>query len=195
LWRIQDTRDKEDAAYSDKVAQAQKTIAADDTLSKSIAADIAGFDSLESKWKTLFDTFGSAADAIFSKIPAQYKPTTTSYYIKTLGGYASGTDDATPGIHLVGEQGPELLSFGGGEKVKSTAFLQSIGRSSSPSATGGSTTINVNLGFDSGMSSIFDTEAMARIKSVVQTETARALAKQRTPSDHSASVGAIRMVG
>lgn len=32
-------------------------------------------------------------------------------------GYASGTRDAEPGIKLVGEEGPELVSFGGGEVV------------------------------------------------------------------------------
>ena len=32
-------------------------------------------------------------------------------------GYASGTDFATPGWHLVGENGPEIVEFGGGETV------------------------------------------------------------------------------
>ena len=32
-------------------------------------------------------------------------------------GYAEGTDNATPGVHLVGEQGPELVWFNGGEQV------------------------------------------------------------------------------
>lgn len=33
------------------------------------------------------------------------------------GGYASGTEYASPGVHLVGENGPELLLFRGGEEV------------------------------------------------------------------------------
>ena len=33
------------------------------------------------------------------------------------GGYASGTASATPGFHLTGEHGPELVMFGGGERV------------------------------------------------------------------------------
>ncbi|MFE5777076.1 hypothetical protein [Brachybacterium sp. NPDC056505] len=33
-------------------------------------------------------------------------------------GYASGTLNATPGWHMVGEQGPELVRFRGGEQVK-----------------------------------------------------------------------------
>lgn len=32
-------------------------------------------------------------------------------------GYAVGTDNATPGWHLVGENGPEIVYFGGGETV------------------------------------------------------------------------------
>ena len=35
----------------------------------------------------------------------------------TTGGYAEGTDYATPGAHLVGENGPEIVEFRGGEKV------------------------------------------------------------------------------
>lgn len=33
------------------------------------------------------------------------------------GGYARGTDSATAGWHMVGENGPELLRFNGGEQV------------------------------------------------------------------------------
>ncbi|MBE6537935.1 MAG: hypothetical protein E7671_00530 [Ruminococcaceae bacterium] len=32
-------------------------------------------------------------------------------------GYASGTDYASPGVHIVGENGPEIIDFGGGEAV------------------------------------------------------------------------------
>lgn len=34
-----------------------------------------------------------------------------------VDGYASGTENATKGVHLVGEKGPELVFFDGGEKV------------------------------------------------------------------------------
>lgn len=37
--------------------------------------------------------------------------------VSTPTGYASGTDNATAGVHLVGEDGPELVYFNGGEKV------------------------------------------------------------------------------
>lgn len=35
----------------------------------------------------------------------------------TFSGYASGTNNASSGLHLVGEAGPELIRFRGGEKV------------------------------------------------------------------------------
>ncbi len=35
----------------------------------------------------------------------------------TLQGYATGTNSAAPGVAWVGERGPELVGFGGGEKV------------------------------------------------------------------------------
>jgi SLT domain-containing protein len=34
-----------------------------------------------------------------------------------FGGYATGTNNARKGLHLVGEAGPELVRFNGGEKV------------------------------------------------------------------------------
>ncbi|MFD8117098.1 transglycosylase SLT domain-containing protein [Streptomyces microflavus] len=35
--------------------------------------------------------------------------------------YATGTNSASPGMHLVGERGPEMVAFGGGEKVFTAA--------------------------------------------------------------------------
>ncbi len=53
----------------------------------------------------------------------------SAYYANTLSsrGYASGTDNAQPGWAYVGEDGPELMFFNGGEKVLNatqTAALQ-----------------------------------------------------------------------
>ena len=41
-------------------------------------------------------------------------------------GYANGTENATPGVHLVGEHGPELRYFKGGETVKSAPATKNI---------------------------------------------------------------------
>ncbi len=40
--------------------------------------------------------------------------------------YASGTDNAAPGMALVGEQGPELVSFRGGERVLTAARTAAV---------------------------------------------------------------------
>lgn len=53
------------------------------------------------------------------------------------GGYATGTRSAAPGIRWVGERGPELMAFGGGEAVlNSLASLNLANRLSGLSAPG-----------------------------------------------------------
>lgn len=64
--------------------------------------------------------------------------------VKKLTGYASGTDNAAPGLALVGEDGPELVYFNGGEKVMDAAKTAAFQSNAAPavsamlSATGGS---------------------------------------------------------
>lgn len=43
--------------------------------------------------------------------------TTTTTKVSKIKGYATGTRSASPGLALVGERGPELLHFRGGERV------------------------------------------------------------------------------
>ncbi|WP_249400134.1 transglycosylase SLT domain-containing protein [Streptomyces argyrophylli] len=43
--------------------------------------------------------------------------TTKTTKVSKIKGYATGTRSASPGIALVGERGPELVRFGGGERV------------------------------------------------------------------------------
>ncbi|WP_435270930.1 transglycosylase SLT domain-containing protein [Streptomyces sp. 1222.5] len=43
--------------------------------------------------------------------------TTKTTRVSKIKGYATGTRSASPGIALVGEKGPELINFGGGERV------------------------------------------------------------------------------
>lgn len=62
--------------------------------------------------------------------------------------YAAGTNSARAGIALVGEQGPELVMMGGGEKVLTagkTAAMMSGGGSGSPTYN---ITVNAGLGTD-----------------------------------------------
>ncbi len=54
--------------------------------------------------------------------------------IGSIFGFAGGTRNASPGWHFVGENGPELLKFAGGEKVAPLGKLQSYGMSSASAA-------------------------------------------------------------
>ena len=52
-------------------------------------------------------------------------------------GYAKGTDRATPGWHLVGEEGPELMRFRGGEQVYNRNQTMRLAELASKSGQGG----------------------------------------------------------
>ena len=72
-------------------------------------------------------------------------------------GYASGTDSAERGVHLVGEEGPELVYFKGGETVMNAQKTQEVLTRSEPisampangrtetSPEAGSPTYNINV--------------------------------------------------
>lgn len=53
-----------------------------------------------------------------------------------FGGYATGTENAIPGAHWVGEHGPELLWFDGGEKVLDAQRSASLAQSYSNDTNG-----------------------------------------------------------
>lgn len=60
----------------------------------------------------------------------------TSYGGNEIGGHAAGTDNAEPGLAYVGEEGPELVLFNGGEKVLNAQQTASLIHS--PEAIGAS---------------------------------------------------------
>lgn len=63
------------------------------------------------------------AQSIASQVKTALQSASTTINIGVTGngttgkGYATGTDFATPGWHLVGENGPEIVEFAGGETV------------------------------------------------------------------------------
>ena len=77
---------------------------------------------------------------------------------RTFGGYAIGTNNALSGLHLVGEAGPELVRFRGGEQVlnanNTQKALEEIG----------GTTINQNVTFNN----LQDTSAYAMMNQFKQ---------------------------
>ena len=74
--------------------------------------------SMEAQVQAAYDRLGlAAARGLSAATNASVRVNTNTQGIKNVHGYASGTEDATPGVHLVGEYGPELVLFGGGEQV------------------------------------------------------------------------------
>lgn len=69
------------------------------------------------------DLLASAADAaqrLWDMLTSlTSRPFSVSVHVPLLGsiGFASGTESAPPGLHWVGERGPELVAFRGGERV------------------------------------------------------------------------------
>ena len=75
-----------------------------------------------------------------------------------FGGYATGTDNATRGLHLVGEAGPELVRFKGGEQVLNAGNTQKA-----LSGVGGNSNVfNVNF------TNVKDTSAYALVSQFKQ---------------------------
>ncbi|MFD4474710.1 transglycosylase SLT domain-containing protein [Streptomyces sp. NPDC058471] len=91
--------------------------------------------------------------------------------------YADGTDNATPGMHLVGENGPELVTgpgyaqFGGGEQVlpaPDTAALLSGGAGAAPAAGGGTGAMAAPADGGSPLGSVGDVGDSAEVQAMIQ---------------------------
>lgn len=77
---------------------------------------------------------------------------------RTFSGYATGTNNALSGLHLVGEAGPELVRFRGGEQVLNAGNTQKALEGM------GGTTINQNVTFNN----LQDTTAYAMMNQFKQ---------------------------
>ena len=73
-----------------------------------------------------------------------------------FSGYATGTENATRGLHIVGEAGPELVAFRGGERVLNNRDTMSM--------LSGSRTNNFNVTFNNTK----DTSAFAMMSQLRQ---------------------------
>lgn len=66
-----------------------------------------------------------------------------------LWGYANGTTFATPGLHLVGEHGPEIVNMAGGEKVleakKTKSILNNAGKKTANSGKAITPVYHINI--------------------------------------------------
>ena len=106
-----------------------------DELQASLVEDIAAMDLSEEARQSGIATiqgYISAAGSMRGQVAAAYADlgsvaTSALQGNKTSRrGYAAGTMDAEAGVHLVGEYGPELVAFRGGESVLTTARTQEV---------------------------------------------------------------------
>jgi hypothetical protein len=81
--------------------------------------------------------FKNALDAIPKEVVVHYKNVGAP-----LAKYASGTESAAPGLAMVGERGPELVAFSGGERVFTASQSRAM-VSSGSSAAGAGIVVNV----------------------------------------------------
>lgn len=97
------------------VAKAEKAV---DDMNLSSEAEAAASATINAYADAILSQGGKAI-AYAKSIAAQVKAALNSGNVAgpSIGGYAEGTDYATPGPHLVGENGPEIVEFRGGEKV------------------------------------------------------------------------------
>ncbi|MBR4193750.1 MAG: phage tail tape measure protein [Oscillospiraceae bacterium] len=125
--------------YSENMAEIQSELAADvEAMDYSDEAYAAATSTLQSFIDGANDMLPAVQRAYESVASAATNALTRSYYRNYYSyrgnerGYASGTDNATPGWHLVGENGPEVRWFNGGESVwdasQTRDFLQAMRR-------------------------------------------------------------------
>jgi SLT domain-containing protein len=89
---------------------------------------------------------------------AASKVTNIDSLLGSVFGYANGTNNASSGLRLVGEAGPELVKFRGGEQVLNTRNTQKA------LADASGTTINQNVTFNN----LQDTTAFAMMNQFKQ---------------------------
>lgn len=97
---------------------ASEAFAAGKGVSDSLAAGItAGMSSAISAAQTVSNNIQSILSNINISVPNVSINSASDARMYLSGEYASGTLNAAPGLALVGENGPELVNFGGGEVV------------------------------------------------------------------------------
>jgi len=83
-----------------------------------------------------------------------------------LWGYANGTTFATPGLHLVGEHGPEIINMAGGEKVlsakKTKDIVSSAGSRKSPTGSSIAPIFHINIKNDNTINSELDIKKVSK---------------------------------
>ena len=82
---------------------------------------------IKSVWQTLADWFDQHVIHPKVQVDSNLKDNSNGQYTTGTGKpYASGTESATKGWHLVGEEGPEIVWFDGGETVSTANDTKSM---------------------------------------------------------------------
>ena len=107
-----------------------------------------------------------AKEALGGNVTPTYSGSPAGY-----GGYASGTPYASPGVKWVGEDGPELVSFRGGERVLNARESRNAVLASRP--TSNSVAVNFNIEGNANESTIetlreFGEEFTQRVLDVIE---------------------------
>lgn len=123
-----------------------------DELQSDLAADIKDMDlgdEAAAAGRATIQGYIDAANDMLPEVQAAYKALaqaasnamgTPSYinsawYANSNRGYATGTESAEPGWAMVGEDGPELMFFNGGEKVLNAAQTSALQAKSEPAVS------------------------------------------------------------
>ena len=93
-----------------------------------------------SSFASAVSSIASAASGLAAKIASIHIPSSIGK------GHARGTSSAAPGIKLVGEEGPELLEFRGGEKVYTAAQTRHMLRRAGKRGAGAGSGVHVTVG-------------------------------------------------
>ena len=128
--------------YSSKMSELQSQLESD-VAAMDLSAEAAA------NGKATVDAFANAAEASYTRVYNAYAALRQAATAALSGGgvtvtpagYAEGTESATRGLHLVGEEGPELVYFEGGEKVltasETKTLLNDAGQSAATPIAGG----------------------------------------------------------
>lgn len=104
----------------------QLGIDASDSMTRELLNGLPDFEAAWAKYQQIMDARDAAANAAANT----HRSANSSYKNSHYSAYASGTDYALSGLALVGEAGPELVYFHGGERVltaeETQTALQSI---------------------------------------------------------------------
>ena len=110
--------DEMQQALTEDIEAMNMSAEAADAGQQTIQAFIDAANEMLPQVQAAYDRLGlAAARSLSQQTGTTIRVTTNTEGVRGVRGYASGTENAAPGYHFVGENGPELMWFNGGEKV------------------------------------------------------------------------------